>query len=407
MNLILQKDVSSLGDLGIATVELENVVRPKHSQALRRKARVVPQELLDQAMQNNPLEMIPRWEFSDELKASSSFRSALPELRESFLNTHFLMFADLGITFETEGSQVTNLIAEKTAQNEKLGAYYAACHTSFTAFQKIFSFVDFITEKGRFEEKHLTSVYTICTAYAAISDVVRAAKLMKPIGMQVAFNRERYIFEIPTVLPTSNLPEVFLAMPVCFFGDLSQSEIKDDPKPSARAKMICDAVGSKSFAWFYQMYNRRDRSIKDFPNIDPIPSDYVEFRQQLNGLVDLEVITTPYHQIAAREWADPAWLASIDPIAIAMHHDIPFFTIMKRWSGNGIFPLLCNLMANTIDHVKGKKSALSNFRGDTYWYKGDSEHGGSSTLGNNGLSQFAEQLIQSFSQGKVFDFLGG
>ncbi|MES2023792.1 MAG: hypothetical protein V4439_03855 [Patescibacteria group bacterium] len=401
-DLILQKDGRNPGGFSVGTVELEQVVRLHPSQTLHRKPRFASPELVSQAIRNNPLETIPRWAFSDELKSSSVFREALPNLKESFFKTNFLMLADMGITFDTSPAEATSLISKRVSEKQHLGAHIAALHVSFNAFKSVFDFMGLMIEKGRFEEKHLTAVYTMCTAYVALgNDAVRGARLMKPIGLQVDFNRERYIFELPTVLPNSNLPEVLLAMPVVYFGDLQDSVNAEDPHVSDRAQFICDAVGSKSFAWFYQMYNRRDRGIKNFPNLDPIPTDYLEFRPQLRELVDLEFIATPYHHVAAMEWVNPEWLAGIDPLSITMHKNIPFFTVMKRWSGSGIFPLLCDLMANTIDHISNNKNALDKFSESTYWYKGNGAYLGS------GLKKFAEQVVQKFSEEKVFEFLRG
>lgn len=397
-------------NLGIQTIELAEAVRIKPSQMLHRKAKIVPQELIDQAIANNPLETLPRWKFTDEMNASSTFRQALPDLKSSFLNTHFLMFADMGITFETSTDEITKLIAKTVGEKPTLGEFYAATQTSFTVFQKLFSFIEFIASKGRFEEKHLTSLHSICTAYGSIADHVRRAKLMKPIGLQIEFNRERYIFEIPTVLSTSNLPEILLAMPVCFLGKTQGTEKDEDPVISEEVKMICNTVGSKSFAWFYQMYNRRDRKIADFRGPDPIPTDYLEFSPQLANLVDLEVIATPYHEIASQEWADPAWRSSIDPIAFCLFKELPFLIIFKRWSGNGIFPLLADLIADTITHINTHKNFLSKFKETTFWYKGNGGIINSSNiyLGDpEHLKTFAEKLVLEFKQGKVFDFLRG
>ncbi len=400
-DLILVPDNTELAEKGIATVGLEALRVPKN--VGQRKPKFVSPELVAQAIANNPLETMPHWQFSDEVKASSTFRQALPQLRNSFLNTHFLLLADNGITFETPATEMSQKLSQLKQGKAHLSKHIEAVETCFRAFQKIFSFTDFIVEKGRFEEKHLTSLHSMCTAFAALNDPIRAARLMKPIGLQVEFNRERYIFELPTVFSTSNLPEILLAMPVCFL-DVNSTVNEADPHPSAHLKMLCDIVSSKNFTWFYQMYNRRDRSIKDFKGADPIPSDYLEFRTGLKPLIDLEVICTPYHSIASKEWADPAWLAGIDPVALGLYSNLPFFTMFKRWSGNGIFPLLPDLMGDTISHMASNISKLDNFRHDSYWYKGNN-------LENNLLSgrlpQFAQEIIDAFKEGKVFQFLRG
>ncbi len=388
------------GEHGISVVGLDVLTQPRIAQINMRKPKFIDPALIQQAIANNPLETMPRWQFSDEVKAASVFRQVLPELRTSFLQTHFLILADNGITFEMPLSEVKNKVQELGRQKAHLAEYYQSVHVSFEVFQQIFSFLEFIIEKGKFEEKHLTSIHSICTAYASINDVERGARLMKPIGLQVAFNRERYIFELPTVFSVSNLPEILFAMPVCFMG-VAQSEDANDPLPSSKLRMLCDLVGSQNFAWFYQMYNRRDRSIADFKGPDPIPSDYLAFRPQLQPLVDLELIATPYHQIASREWADPSWVASIDPVALGLYADLPFFTMFKRWSGSGIFPLLADLMADTANHIKTHASKLNEFK-RPYWYKGS---GAGLSVEGNQIALFAKNVVKQFEEGTVFQFL--
>lgn len=398
--------VQTGGETGITTAELSNIVIPG-PRILNRIPKKVPEELIKQAIENNPLETIPRWHFTDQVKASSTFRQGLPELKSSFFQTHFLMLEEMEITFETSEEDAKNKIVAKIQEKPELEKHLVALETCFIAFREVFQFLEYIIEKGRFMEKHLTSVHTICSSYSSLNDVQRAARLMKPIGIQVKYNRERYIFELPTVLPVSNLPEILLAMPVCFIGNAAESVTSDDPRPSDFTKLICDMVGSHNFAWFYQMYNRRDRSISDFKGPDPIPNDYLELRPQLLEHIDLEVITTPYHGIASQEWADPSWQAGIDPIALAIHSDIPFFTIYKRWSGNGIFPLLADLMADTIDYLKKHKDGLRNFVNTPYWYKGNNEERNCLHGAEHELPNFADRLIEQFEQGTVFQFLRG
>lgn len=400
---------SDMEQYGMKPATIAELARVDESSPLLRlrKRRAVPPELIQQAIANNPLDTVPRWQFTDEILAANSFRQSFPELKAAFMRTHFLFLQDLGFSFDMEDHDIKEKTAKLLREKSSLTTHVQASSDCLRAFSELFSFLDFIIEKGRFQEKHLTSLQTVCTSFAALAaDPVQAARLMKPIGAQIAFNRERYIFEIPTVLSTNNLPEILLAMPVCFMsGTGVRSSKEDDPPVSDAARTFCDLVGSVSFAWFYQMYNRRDRTIQaNLENfLDPVPSDYLEFRPQLAPMVDLEVICTPYHHIASKEWADPAWFGGIDPIALGVQKGIPFVTIFKRWSGNGVFPLLPELMAGTIQHLSANTNKLGNFN-SPYWYKTMTS---SLYLSNAGgvLSAFAKRLIQTFGEGKAVDLL--
>jgi hypothetical protein len=388
-------------ELGIKTVsQAEMTAFDRQSYRGVRKPKIVPQELIDLAIRNNPLESIPRWQFTDEVKASSVFRQNFPTLKSGFLRQQFLQLADIGITFENSIVEIEEIIQSEQDDNH-LRVHLSSLKNSFMAMREIFLFLDFILEKDKFEEKHLTAIHTICNAFNLIGDQKRRERFIAPIAKMCLFNRERYIMEMPTVLSVDNLPELLLAFPVCFLNGLSaKNKIGNDPEPSEAVRLICDAVGSTSFAWFYQMYNRRDRLITAYKGADPIPADYLEFRTQLSSLIDLDVIATPYHEIASTEWADPAWRSSIDPIAFGIQQEIPFITIFKRWSGNGIFPLIPDLMADTIDHIAKHVDRLNSFNTNTYWYKGTS-----GTCLGNGLKSFGNTVVAKFKEGKIIEFL--
>jgi hypothetical protein len=392
-------------ELGVVAADLAELTKPRPGGQIARKPKVVPQSLIDLAVKNNPLESLPRWQFSGEAAAQSTFRQALPKLKEGFFKMHFMLLDELGITFETKDEEVLRLVKAKVSTSQSMKTYIDALVTSYSTFKRIFAFVETIAHYGRFEEKHLTSVYSICEAYATLNDVVRSSRMMKLIDTQVAYNQERYIFELPTVLPISNLAEIILAMPVTFVGGLNSSVTDRYPSVSTPTQLVCDLVGTRSFAWLYQMYNLRNRSLKDFPSLDPMPSDYAEFRKVAGGLCDLELIATPYHHLVTEEWRDTRWVPLIDPVALALYRDIPFVTIMKRWSGNGIFPLLCDLIGNTVDHLKLNLGTLKAFP-RTWWVYGDtgiSRPGDALAAGS--LPPFAKEVIKEFEQGTVFNFL--
>lgn len=402
---VASSDLEQFGMKPATIAELARVDELSPMMRLR-KRRVVPPELIQQAIANNPLETVPRWQFTDEVLAATSFRQSFPELKTAFMQTHFIFLQDLGFAFGMQDQEIVEKTAKYAREKSGLTTHLQASSDCLLAFNRLFSFIDFIIEKGRFQEKHLTSLQTICTAFGALAaDPVQAARLMKPISAQIAFNRDRYIFEIPTVLAMNNLPEILLAMPVCFLqGKGVRPSNDDDPQVSEAAKMICDLVGSRAFAWFYQIYNRRDRDIKgNLQNfLDPVPSDYLEFRTCLAPMIDLEMICTPYHHIASREWTDPTWLAGIDPIALGIQKGIPFVTIFKRWSGNGVFPLLPELMAGTIEHLTACSNKLSNFK-NPYWYKAPAP---STYLSNSRmLTGFVNKIIEAFGRGEVVKLL--
>ena len=96
--------------------------------------------------------------------------------------------------------------------------------------------------------------------------------------------------------------------------------------------------------------------------------------------------------------------------------DLPFMFLLGRWSGTGLFPLLCDMIADTIDHLRLNHKKLKNFPSGAFWYKGLDSYqeedgillGGSNNHGgNNVLVPFALEVIKAFEEGRLFEFLRG
>jgi hypothetical protein len=47
---------------------------------------------------------------------------------------------------------------------------------------------------------------------------------------------------------------------------------------------------------------------------------------------------------------------------------------LGRWSGTGMFPLVGDMIADTIDHINNNKELLINIRRSTQWYKEDDKN---------------------------------
>lgn len=400
-------------DFGIKTMSLDMISHSKNVM-LNRKPNV-SKKLIKQALANNPLETIPRWDFSDEITASSIFRQSLPEIKNAWLETHFKFFADKGITFNTPVAEIVGYFSTEEQLSQKFMIDLTPVKNSFCAFQKIFSFIEHIIEVRKFDARHLTSLHTICNAYSMIMDVKLAARLMKPIELQIDFNKDRSIYDIPTVLPASNMAEILLAMPIWFLCGDGVGEYSDKSCCTKALKLICDLSSSREFAWLYQIYNKVDRNFIDFEGPDFIPSDYLELQQELKNVTDLQVIATPYRYIANKERQDPKWLEKEksayafynDPVAFGVHKDLPYITIFRRWSHNGIFPLLPDMMATTIDHLVKNKRLLSNIPTNV-WYRGNSKNFSSNVdclFRLEDIEVFINTLIKSFEEKNVFKFL--
>jgi hypothetical protein len=238
--------------------------------------------------------------------------------------------------------------------------------------------------------------------YARFSGVRKAFELMQLNGL----------LSMQSVIPIKYLPDLLVTAPVWFVhskNELRDLTGKDDPQPDHAVKFFCDQVGTKEFAWLYQIYNRRTRPFKSFTGRDIIPLNLLEIMENAKMTFDYLIIATPYHDIASKEWSDPEWLRNIDPFLIGFQKGLPYMFLLGRWSGTGLFPLMCDMIADTIGHLRTNKTKLGNFKPSTYWYKGSSS--GGECLGggdqNPFLPPFAEKVIEAYEENRLFGFLRG
>jgi hypothetical protein len=201
---------------------------------------------------------------------------------------------------------------------------------------------------------------------------------------------------------------------------LPNNENANDPEPDAVVEFFSDFVGTKEFAWLYQIYNRRTRPIRNFKGRDIFPPALLSVLKTAREVFDYVVIMTPYHDIASDEWADPKWQRNIDPYLVGFRKDLPFMFLLGRWSGSGLFPLACEMIADTMGHISTHRYGLIKFEASAYWYRGDNEDDGylggdhdcdleegEEQAGECVLQIFADKLLQSYEQGHLFDFIRG
>lgn len=66
-------------------------------------------------------------------------------------------------------------------------------------------------------------------------------------------------------------------------------------------------------------------------------------------------IFTPYLDIPEKTWEIPSlWQRNVDPYLIGFDKDntFPFFTVVHRWCNGGVFPLVADMISDTMDHIR-------------------------------------------------------
>jgi hypothetical protein len=374
---------------------------PYHTRAKRGISEITTTKVVD----NKPFKgmQIPKFDsvVTDE---------GLNELSESFVNTHFFNLAELGITVSMdakidenrEDQILTNLMTKYKGQ--ALGGQadsLRAEYISLRSVQNIFRFVKNAKTEDKFEHQHLMLLSSVNEVINSLSINDRSF-ILKSMADVCAWNGLRGRYRTPMALHKKYLPELFLACPVWFvYGKgVTDNQSEPDPRVDDSVKFFCDLIGTKRFAWLYQMYNRRTRTFDKFSGPDLLSPHLAEAIPQLAQTFDYLVIATPYHNTASKEWADPTWQSNIDPYLIGFKKGFDHMVIIERWSGTGLFPLMSDMMADTIDHLRAHIELLKFFKSNTYWYKGEGE---SSLYGD--LIPFGREVLDKFEEGKLFEYL--
>lgn len=353
----------------------------------QRKMKPVPQELVEKVLENQPAPCIPR---------DSSEPPNKNELMRLFLEDQFPTMTGFGIppTLNGDESAFQQQVDQTIADQEALGM------TDQVATMK--------------------------------DEVKRFLEFRKALHFLVLNNLVRR----DTIIPIQYLPEFFTAVPVWYFWKDSNDTAKadsnmrvDDPQTSDTTRYFCDLFPNQQWSNFYQMYNRRLRTLKHYKG-DIIPPNVTKRIKEAIGLFDHVVIMTPYHDVAGHDWRNLDWIRSIDPYVVGFKKGIPYFFILGRFSDSGTFPLFNELIADTMDFLKKNKESLKNF--DTasrpYWYlkyntdpnlavSGTVQNGLSFEHYNNGnnnvlklggyLQKVADQILLQFEQGNLFNWLRG
>ena len=246
----------------------------------------------------------------------------------------------------------------------------------------------------------------------------------KFVAVRESFNimHKAGILKIESIIPIEYLPDLFVVAPVWFVHSkesLVDNIDHNDPKVDHAVRYFCDLVGSEEFAWLFQIYNRRTRHFKYFESRDVMPLSIMEIFEHAKNTFDYLTICTPYHDIASDEWSDPNWMRNIDPYLVGFMKDVPFMFLLGRWSATGLFPMMLDMIADTMNHLRVNTKLLRNFPTNTYWHRGKKssnnnnannyhllENSATDTK-NSVLEPFALEVLEAYEQGTLFEFLKG
>ncbi|MFH1405166.1 MAG: hypothetical protein ABIH21_03665 [Patescibacteria group bacterium] len=344
---------------------------PRH--VMHMKAKKVPAEDVAQVDENHPLPSAPRaWDATDAER--------MTWLR-AYLVYLFPMLADFGTDFDPLSEDDTVLDAQvlETMNNLRdMGMEVAAADLADQVgkFKSVRSTFKFLWDKG----------------------------LVRP----------------DTFIPLRELPDLFMAVPVWYMHLTGEEKTRanqmhdgaGDPSTHPSTVYFCNLLAKKEgpvdfnrrWADTFQMFNRRVRTLDQYKG-DTIPPHVARIMREALQHFDKVVIATPYLPEAGHDWNDLSWLKMIDPYVLGFKEDLPTFFVLARFSNTGLFPLYADMVADTINFLRANKDKLANFR-DAWWCR-DRSGGGSLNkhIPKHELVTNAEELIQAFEHGKLFDWL--
>ncbi|MDO8463476.1 MAG: hypothetical protein Q7S96_04385 [bacterium] len=349
---------------------------------MRHRMKQVPEETVAQVVQNDPLPETSR----DETDAMDPNDPRTAQALRAFMEHAYPHLAGLEIGYDVlnaDEEAFDTKVAEATAGLRELGMEEQAQHVE--------------SEMGRF----------------------------RGVRRVLGFMAEQRLLRPNTCIPTRYLPDLFMACPVWFHatdeqaGGAANAEWDSaDPRVHAATIALCD-IFPKNERWSdtVQLFNRRLRTLARYKG-DVIPLQITRLIREARQHFDHLVIATPYHDVAGREWQDPNWLRGIDPYVIGMQNGCSHFFILGRFSDSGVFPLLHELVGDTIEFLRKNREKLAGFNetNDPYWHVGStgvhchsqrSWHGRTRVKLGTFLQSHVDALLRAFDAGKLFDWLRG
>lgn len=236
----------------------------------------------------------------------------------------------------------------------------------------------------------------------------RTYESLQGVRSMFRYLRKENLLQPNSILNISYMPHLLAAAPVWFLWDKDGIEQNDgdDPYIDPASRKICVAGKTQQFADLYLLFNRRPRPFEKFEG-DIMPPEIAKVVKEAKQHFNQLVIATPYHHIASREWADPRWQSLIDPFLIGFHNEVPetmFF--LGRWSNTGLFPLVDEMVADTIEFIRTHLNAINAF-GNPYWFDAKNPFSRGSSFGSSALPIFAKKLVTAYENNQLFPFLAG
>lgn len=381
--------------------------------------KMVPRDLVERVHQNSPLNGLPH----DNETVRIEIRDGnIDEVLEGYLRSQEPEIANVdGVSTALD----TNETAEQAVIDVLLEAYRGigsndqateteTKYKGFVATKKILRWVrdrGFLSSGTALNHISLTTIIKV----AERLDGSKKDELLLGVKEAIDFMDGHGLLYPSTVVPMRLLPDLYMACPVWFTYTTNQgmsNEWKDkyeesDPLPTKDTEFFCNLVEGQRWADVFQLFNRRMRLMGLYKG-EQIPMPLIRLMKEAAGVFDYVVVATPYHDVAGREWQDPEWQRAIDPYILGFKKGLPVFFVLGRFSGTGVFPLINELVGDTIDYLKKNAEKTTGFS-CPFWFVKDWDNQTAFAFLRNDyyLRSFVEAVLVAFEADRLFDWLRG
>jgi len=377
-------------------------------------------EEVELAHANRPLEGLPR---DEEVVSVPDDQDGLMRFLSTYLEQQFPQLAGVDISYEIadydKDAQDAKILAEAAGLGDLgMAEQVQELREAYARFQAVRKLLVLIVERGLLRPGTQLSPSIL----KAVVNLVEQAnnseqKLQAVLSVEqtIGFMIDHGLLRPNTVILIRNIVELFCACPVWFWM-LSENEThravnarqEEDPHPHEVTIHICKMVPNPRWCHAFQMFNRRTRGL-DIYRGEIIPTRIRELLKSAAEAFDAVVIMTPYHDVAGLDWGDLEWLRSLDPYVIGFKWGLPVFFVLGRFSDSGIFPLVDELVADTVQFLRANEHRLEGFNkaASPWWYVSPTQDYVQGHELGSFLRQHADQMIQAFEAGHLFDWLRG
>jgi len=386
----------------------------------------IADEAIAKAKANRPLEGVPR---TEEGAATMRNDTDILKALSTALFSQFPGLHNIDLTFEIVGydpAEQDALVAETVTNCHELGMEDQATLTQeeygrFKATRDMFAWIftqGWLQPGTQATPSVLNGLMSLVKSVEGASDKALTVEGLKKL---FGFMGAHQLLRPSSVLPVKYLPDLFMAAPVWFFAldgiderSATQNLVPTgasnnssrDPLPTRATSFVCELLpNNRRWNDAFQMFNRRTRPIATYKG-DVVPPAVLRLIREAKEVFDYVVIMTPYLDIAGADWKDLAWLRSIDPYVVGFKKNCPTFFILARFSNSGVFPLLPDLVADTMQFLKEKKEDLRrgfNAVSQPYWW--NRHQSALPCAGGDYLASRVDEMLQAYEADHLFDWL--